>query len=302
LITILGHLAIDNVIDRRGDPLRTALGGPISYCSLALKSIQFPFTVVTKIGDDFPSDYIDFLRENAGLDLGRMKRSVCPTTRFIIDRSKEPREMHLESKCEAFDEDDLLAIRASPSSRGTLLVDPIAGEISTVLLKELSSIFQTTIIDSQGFVRRFESDGLVTYRQGIDLSCLDKVDYMKADRAEATAWTGKDDLNEAIGELCKHSRHVILTAGRGPVAIYTKGHRILSARPFPVQVADTTGAGDILIGLFSAGKAQGRGDAEALKLGVGGSTLAVGSSGIGKAILHVEELRAATEKVVVTEF
>ncbi len=302
-ITLIGHVAIDTIIDRKGDSPRVALGGPISYCSTALKSLGANFEISTKVGKDFPEDYAKFLSQNAGIDLTPFVSEKFPTTRFRIDRSVEPRRMWLAAKCENFDSTISTRLPVKSDRDNLLIANPIVGEISLELLKLLGEKFDLVVADSQGFIRQFDSSsGEVSSKSGLDLSSLENVDYLKGDPREIAAWTGIKDLETSIRKIGKSVEHVILTSGSGPVTLYEGSSTRFQVKPFPAFEKDTTGAGDIMLATFAAAISKDEKERDALRLAVAASTLAVATRGIRKAILDPEAVRNASKKIEVIEY
>ena len=84
-VLVTGHIVIDEIIDYSGQTsARRSLGGPVSYSSLALSSLGFSSEVVTKIGEDFPTQYSELLRSKAGIDVERFKARNEKTTSLRI--------------------------------------------------------------------------------------------------------------------------------------------------------------------------------------------------------------------------
>lgn len=304
-IFLAGHVAIDSIIDRPGEEPRTALGGPIGYCSTALKSYGAPFDIYTKVGKDFPKEFAEFLSSNAGITLDPFVSETFPTTRFRIDRSKEPRQMWLTSRCEEFDSNltSELNLGGSSEERHLLMANPIAGEISTELLSKMATNFETVLADSQGFIRSFDPiDGRVTAKYGVDLSCLEDVDYLKGDRFELSAWSGAKDLDSSMAQIGRRARHVILTSGSGPVDLYEGTSLRFRAKPLGVEVRDTTGAGDIMLAIFAASLAEGEDERDSLRRAVAAATIAVEKVGIRKAILDRKQVEDDSKKIDVLDY
>jgi sugar/nucleoside kinase (ribokinase family) len=294
-------VAIDTIIEKSATPQRTALGGPVAYCSTALRTFGCDFDVITSIGKDFPKEYSNFLLENAGIKLDPFVSPTYPTTRFRIDRSKEPRRMWLEAKCESL---DMRLFRRSEemTSDSILLADPIAGEISPYFLKNASRNFKKVLLDAQGFARSFDPlSGEVEMKSSTaNLDWLDDVDYLKGDIDEIRALSGTTDF--PIREIGKHVKHIILTSGSGPVEIFEADSLLYRARPFDIVERDTTGAGDILLAIFAGSVAEGLKDREALQIAVAAATISVSKAGIGKAILERTAIEKAARNIVVESY
>jgi sugar/nucleoside kinase (ribokinase family) len=196
------------------------------------------------VGNDFPDEQTVWLARN-GIQLRATDRSLTkPTTRFRISNSAGERKLALSSRCE-----DLNSSQISPDTRfSAALVSPLAGEVSTSLLTEISARSDFTFLDPQGFVRTFDSSGNMTYAPIRDKTVLSKVDAVKMDRTEAEMLTGRSDPQEALAKLSEIGiRRSIVTQGADACHILggTRSYEVEGPRS---PVVDSTGAGDILSG------------------------------------------------------
>lgn len=302
-IIIAGHMVVDEIIDRPDQVVpRKALGGAPSYSSLALSSLGYKPEIVTHVGNDFPDEYSKLIEENTGL---RVQRWIAPgfkTTSYRIDRSGEHRRLWLVSRCRELTIEDFRAYLGESSTQRSLVVNPVAGEISLSLLERISKEFEFVFVDSQGFVRSFDkSTGEVGMRSGLDISALAGVDFLKADLEELHAWTGASSKDSAIRQLSRFVSSLLVTSGPSIVEVYERGKLEMKAAPFKVKVADTTGAGDIMLSAFAARYSETKDTSKALVFAVTSSTLAVRKYGIEKAILskpEVEKDSAMVEMLV----
>ncbi len=304
-IVTAGHVVIDQVIDTIDqEKPRISLGGPSSYSSVVLKSLGYQSFVITKVGSDFPKIYSDFLKERGGFNPERVKVSSCKTTSYKIDRTTSPRRMWLLAKCKPLtfhDFEPVLEI-LEHSREKTLILNPVAGEISLSLLDRISKEFEFVLVDSQGFVRRISPrTSEVTIKQGLDISSLSGVNVLKADREEIAGWTGSTDLEKSIIEISKFVDTILLTSGPGEVDVYVGGKRVYRATPPEVASKDTTGAGDIMLACFAARYSETKDIERALSFAVCAASLAVRKVGIEKSLLTKAEVlkRARDTKIAI---
>ncbi|MBI3840499.1 MAG: hypothetical protein HY297_00840 [Thaumarchaeota archaeon] len=241
-ILVAGFVTIDSI--QLAVRLINSVGGPPTYAGLICARFGHDVAAVTKVGNDFPDEQAVWLARN-GITLRGGDRSLTrPTTRFRISNSAGTRSLTLLSRCE-----DLSPSQIPPDTRfNAALVSPIAGEVSTSLLTEISSRSDFTFLDPQGFVRSFDERGEVRLSELKDRSILTKVDAVKMDRAEAESLTGRSSPREALQKLAETGlRKALVTQGAGPCFVLD-GTRIYEIEVPKVQVVDSTGAGDILSG------------------------------------------------------
>jgi len=241
-VLVAGFLTIDSI----QLPMRqvTSVGGPPAYAGLICSRFGHDVLPLTKVGNDFPDEQAVWLARN-GIVLKATDRSAAkPTTRFRISNSAGNRSLALTSRCE-----DLSASQIPPDTRfGASLVSPLAGEISTALLTEISARSDFTFLDPQGFIRRFDGEGRVSPGPPQDGSILLKVDALKMDRTEAEMLTGRSSPREALEKVASSGlRKAIVT--QGPESCFIlDGSRIYEVGVPQAPVIDTTGAGDVLSG------------------------------------------------------
>jgi sugar/nucleoside kinase (ribokinase family) len=221
----------------------TSIGGPPCYSGLICSRLGMDVSVMTKVGRDFPDDQVVWLARN-GIVLKESHRSLTRgTTRFRIENAGPSRGLTLLNRCEDIPKEQLPEVRVSAS-----VVSPIAGEISSSLLTEISARSDFTFLDPQGLVRSFDVKGKVTITGLKDQSVLTKVDAVKMDKEEATALTGRWAPREALQKLSSLGiRKGVVTQG-GEQCYILDGTRIYEVQVPRSPVVDPTGAGDILGG------------------------------------------------------
>jgi sugar/nucleoside kinase (ribokinase family) len=240
-VLVAGFVTIDTI----QLPMRviTSIGGPPCYSGLICSRFGMDVSIMTKVGLDFPDEQAVWLARN-GIVLREFHRSrTRGTTRFRIDNRGSPRRLTLLNRCEDIPNEQLPDVRVNAS-----LISPIAGEVSSSLLTEVSARSDFTFLDPQGFVRTFDARGNVGIASLRDQSILTKVDAVKMDREEAEALTGKAAPQEALRRLSSLGlRKGVVTQG-GDACYVLDGSRIYEVRVPKSQVVDLTGAGDILGG------------------------------------------------------
>ncbi len=298
-VVVAGHVAIDQIIDSVDQVKpRAALGGAASYSALALSSMGYANSIVTRVGFDFPSKWSLLLKDRGGIDIEKCRVSNEKTTSFRIDRSSDPRRLWLLARCRELTIHDFQSYIGKTSHNQTLVLNPIAGEISVSLLDRLSKEFGVVLIDSQGFVRRItRRTSEVSMHLGLDISSLSGVDFLKADRQELCAWTGSRDVDSSIRQISKFVDYILLTSGGESVDLLENGKLRFRAVPHEVDALDTTGAGDIMLAIFAARYSESRDIKESLLTSVSAADLSVRKIGIEKAILDKMEIESASKSV-----
>ncbi len=240
-IAVVGHIAIDRIITRNGEWQQ--LGGPPTYVSLITSLLGIPLTAATKVGGDFPCEYVSELAAR-GLDL---RGSVVPsaeTTRFVLDYTGAERGLGYESLCTPIEPRD---VQRLPDDA---ILAPIVGEIPVETLRAINS--KVLALDPQGFVRRLEPKGSISLRPWRDVELLSRLSVFKASERELHLVTGEGGwtgLEHLVGFGVKVA--IETRGGEGANIRYAGGRMIVPA--YSGETVDTTGAGDAFIaGFFSA--------------------------------------------------
>jgi sugar/nucleoside kinase (ribokinase family) len=116
-------------------------------------------------------------------------------------------------------------------------------------------------------------------------------DVVFANQTEAAAMTGEDDAERALERLADHCGCVVITRGAGG-AIGLADGQVRAVPADPVEIVDTTGAGDSFNAGFLAGWLGGLPLEESLTLGVICGSRAVGDYGGYRGCPRHPELRA----------
>jgi len=249
LVTV-GHFSIDLIKTREEPHPQLTLGGPPVFVSLAAKKMGVKVSVISNVGDDFPSEYCEWLI-NEGIDLSMLRRvRNASTTKYeLIYSGKDERQLILKARAPPI---ELEEIPESLSSE-VIHISPIAGEVSYEVMERLRRHSGLLSLDPQGFLRRFDEDGRVHLEGFEDPRILSEIDILKASKKEIEVATGESELTRAIRHMHEGGVNVVIvTRGRQSTILSLDGriYRIPTVKP--KVVVDTTGAGDVFIGAFLA--------------------------------------------------
>lgn len=116
-------------------------------------------------------------------------------------------------------------------------------------------------------------------------------DYLVASEKFAREFTGETDLGEALRSLAQKAPVAVITLGEaGLVWASPQAEGMLDA--FPVQAVDSTGAGDILHGVFALRLAKGDGLEAALRYASAAAALGCARTGARAGIPGRQEIEA----------
>jgi len=249
LVTV-GHFSIDFIKTKEEPCPKPTLGGPPTYVSLAARKMDVRVSVISKVGGDFPDEYRAWLI-NEGIDLSmlRMVRDASTTSYLLEYGVKDERQLILKSKAPPIESEEI----PESLSSDVIHVSPIAGEVSYQVMKKLQQHSDLLSLDPQGFLRRFDENGVVHLGMLDDPKILSEVDVFKASDREIKAATGESTLLRAIRLVHAWGVDVVIVTRGGRSTILSLSGKLYEVPPAKSRVvADTTGAGDVFIGAFLA--------------------------------------------------
>jgi len=247
LVTV-GHFALDWIV-RKDLKSRWTLGGPPTYVSLSAKTLGANVAVISKVGADFPDEYISWLSRN-GVDLRGVKRLGGPTTRFKIEYDDATRKLQLVARCKPIGIGDL----HFKFKTKAIHIAPIADEISLEVALSLCRYGKLISLDPQGFLRSFDRSGYVRPRRWFNKIFFKEVDVLKASSKELFLMTRTRDLRRGLSKARRlGSRICIATMGARGVLLVSEDASFYKVPAYaPLQVVDPTGSGDAFAGAFLA--------------------------------------------------
>ncbi|MCR6669490.1 MAG: PfkB family carbohydrate kinase [archaeon YNP-WB-040] len=244
LLYVIGHLTIDEIM--RGGRLIKRIGGTAYYSCISAKLLGWNCKLISKVGRDFPEDYLKHLNL-IGLDISGVKFSDFPTTSFKLRYDDGKRFLSLKSRCEDIFIDDVREVVGD----SIIHVGSVIGEVSSEIVDYISSRARMVSIDLQGFLRFFDSEGSIKLVKPIFIDeLLGRVDVVHCDGVEASMATGIKDPVEAGMYMCNtYNVIVLLTLGGEGGYIFHDGeaYHIPSIVKY---VVEETGAGDIYTSAF----------------------------------------------------
>lgn len=249
-IVTVGHFAIDTISSPKITPARTTLGGSPTYVSVAAAKLGADVSVVSKVGRDFPNQYLDWLQSNH-VDLAGLKQTTSGvTTKFVLQYQHDwKRKLQLKTlgpPIRVNDIPDSLQAQA-------LHVAPIANELSTNVIQKLRKLTKILSLDPQGFTRDFDGRGNMRLKHWEERTVLELIDVYKSSQDEIRMITGITDIKRAARRIQNYGAKIVIVT-RGPHGSALLFENVSYNLPAcsPQVLIDPTGAGDVYIGGFLA--------------------------------------------------
>jgi sugar/nucleoside kinase (ribokinase family) len=242
-LVVVGHLALDQNIMPTTQSLN--LGGPPAYAMIA-RSLGFQKVgLVTKVGTDFPQEYVDLLLRK-GMDLEGLKRNE-KTTKFVnhYDTSGR-RTQQLTSVAASIHSSDI-----PPSYWDTrwMHISPIIQEVDTQLFRNARQNNIQVSVDIQGFVRcraSHDQNQIEPCSWQEFAQVADHIAILKSDVAELHHLTQISNLEQAAQSVHDRTQGIILiTDGPAGSFLYHQS-QLFSIPALPPKITiDYTGCGDV---------------------------------------------------------
>lgn len=237
-LAVIGTVAIDEVETPFGKRER-AFGGSASYFSYAA-SFFSPVSLVAVVGKDFPSDFLNVLKERP-IDLSHLERTGGKT---FFWRGKYSFDLNtaetLETQLNVLTEfDPELHFETNPEFLFLANIDPL---------------LQTKVLDQVGkpkarFVACDTMNFWISQKKSDLLKVLSRVDAVVINENEARQLAEDSNLIQAAKKIQSWGPgKVVIKKGEHGVLLFGEGH-FFALPGFPLEnVFDPTGAGDSFAG------------------------------------------------------
>ena len=238
-LLVVGSVALDTVKTPFGEGAEI-LGGSATYFSTSA-SFFTSAALIAVIGEDFPSQHVEFLKSR-GIDLTGLERRPGATFRWKGEYTHQLNEAHtLDTKLNVF-ETFRPKIPDAYRSPDVLFLGNIDPDLQFDVLQKVQRP-ALVACDTMNFWINGKRDAL--------WKVLQQVDVLIINDGEARA-LGEDSNLVKVAKmiLARGPKHLIIKRGEYGVLLFTGTH-VFGAPAFPVEdVRDPTGAGDTFAGGF----------------------------------------------------
>ncbi|MCG7393711.1 sugar kinase [Microvirga sp. ACRRW] len=257
--------------ERFAQDVTIAAGGGAYITAAHLASLGRPASLLTRLGTDPLSQSLDPEFEASGIDLSFIERSD--------DAGPQPTVALIKDGERAF-----VSRRAGGSRPSTLKQALSAPDIAHLHIAEFA-----TLADNPDVIAMARSHGLTVsldpswddqlIRQGADFfEICAGVDIFLPNVEEGKALTGESSVEAILRSLAERFSVVVLKRGEHG-AVASRGSTCVSAAALPVNVVDTTGAGDAFNAGFLNAWLQSSDLQRSLGAGIAAGALSVQSVG-----------------------
>jgi len=240
-VLIVGSVALDSVKTPSG-VVERALGGAATYSSVAA-SFFSPVNLVGVVGEDFPTEHIEFLKSR-GIDTTGIQ--VIPGGKTFhwagsYEGDLNQAQTHL-TELNVF-QDFKPELPESYKASGFVFLANIDPVLQLQVLDQVPSA-KLTACDTMNFWITSKKDALIEVLKRVDVAFIND--------AEIRQLTGISNLNRAAAALHQIGpKYVIVKKGEHGAVMYSRNSICFTAASYPLdEVTDPTGAGDSFAGGF----------------------------------------------------
>ena len=236
-ILVVGSVAFDSVETPFGKA-DNVLGGSATYFSTAASYFS-EVKLVAVVGEDFPDEHIDFLK-NKGVDVNGLKRVQGKPFRWQGSYDYDLNEAHTIAThlnvFERFKPEIPLAYQNTPYVF-LANIDPVI-QLDVLLQVEKPKF---VACDTMNFWIEGKPDALKRL--------LSKVDLFVLNEGEAREFAGEPNLVKAAKQILSYGPKTLIIKRGEYGALMFNGNSVFSAPAYPLEsIFDPTGAGDSFAG------------------------------------------------------
>jgi sugar/nucleoside kinase (ribokinase family)/fructoselysine-6-P-deglycase FrlB-like protein len=275
-VVVVGNLTIDDVVQPDGTTLMGRLGGNTVHCATAALAGGAAVAVVTRRGEDFPTEALEALAA-AGADISGVVEVAGPTVRNWVVYEADGRRHWLYRTPEgrsaevAPEPGDISPELLADAGVVHVAAMPLANAEAVVAhVRHLAPQVEVTLDTHEDWVGSVRDRALDLARQ---------VTLFEPSLEELRELTGAQTAPDGLAALeAAGIRRAVVKAG-GDGAYVLEDGSVTHLAALPTDVVDSTGAGDAFCGAVAAGLARGLALVDAVGLGIAVAGTAIRSSG-----------------------
>lgn len=237
-LLVVGSLAFDSVETPFGKRDRV-LGGSANYFSMAA-SLLTRVNLVGVVGEDFPQDHLEYLRDKRGVDIAGVERVAGQTFHWSGRYSFDLNEAHT------------LATHLNVFANFSPALPDAFTEPDHLFLANIDPELQMRVLQQVRRPRLVAMDTMnfwISSKRPALLQMLERVDMLFVNEGEARQLSGEHSIWKAAAAIRRMGpRMIVIKRGEYGAVLIDDG-RACFAPAYPLEdVFDPTGAGDTFAG------------------------------------------------------
>jgi len=241
-LLVIGSVAFDAIETPFGKTDKI-IGGAATYISLASSYFTNPVNLVAVVGDDFPADDIDMLRQHGvdteGLQIKKGEKSFFWSGLYDNDMNSRDTLVTELNVLENFDP----IIPDSYQKTDFLMLGNLSPDVQNTVIERIEKRPKLVALDTMNFWMDIALESLH--------KTLSKIDVLIINDEEARQLSGEYSLVKAAETIQKMGpKYLIIKKGEHGALLF-HGTNVFFAPALPLEeVFDPTGAGDTFAGGF----------------------------------------------------
>ena len=241
-LLVIGSVAFDAIETPFGKTDKI-IGGAATYISLASSYFTNPINLVAVVGDDFPADDIDMLRQHGvdteGLQIKKGEKSFFWSGLYDNDMNSRDTLVTELNVLENFDP----IIPDSYQKTDFLMLGNLSPDVQNTVIERIEKRPKLVALDTMNFWMDIALESLH--------KTLSKIDVLIINDEEARQLSGEYSLVKAAETIQKMGpKYLIIKKGEHGALLF-HGTNVFFAPALPLEeVFDPTGAGDTFAGGF----------------------------------------------------
>ena len=239
-LLIVGTVAFDS-IETPNDKVNKILGGAATHIGLASSLFNINSAIVSVVGGDFPSEYIEMFRKR-GIDVAAIEIKEKGKTFFWAGKYAENMNERETIKTEV----NVLAefnpiVPENYRSPNVIMLGNLDPIVQLKLMGQIDNTPTITILDTMNFWMDNTMDNLKKIISKVDLICINDEEVMQL--------SGLDSLIEGAKKILKMGPDFIIVKRGSLGSVLIDKANMFECPAFPLKkVKDPTGAGDSFAG------------------------------------------------------
>ncbi len=242
-LTIVGTVAFDAIETPFGKTDKI-IGGAGTYVALSASYFEKETNLISVVGDDFPQDYLDMLKNHnidiQGIQIKKGEKTFFWSGKYHDNMNKRDT---LVTELNSLANFDPLVPDAYQGSE-YLMLGNLTPSIQRLVIERMKKRPKFVMMDTMNFWMDKTPEDLKKTVSMVDLLCIND--------EEAQQFSGEHSLISAAEKILSEGpKFLIIKKGKHGALLFNKNMNIFSAPALPVKtVFDPTGAGDTFAGGF----------------------------------------------------
>nr|WP_314289899.1 PfkB family carbohydrate kinase [uncultured Capnocytophaga sp.] len=242
-LLVVGSIAFDQ-IETPFSKSDKIMGGAANYIALAASPFQIPTAVVSVVGNDYPPDFLNLLKER-NIDISGIE--IVPNGKTLFWSGRYHNDMNLRDTLDT--QLNVLAnfkpvVPQNFQNADVLMLGNLHPSVQSEVLNQMTSRPKLVIMDTMNY--------WMTHTWDLLMEVITRIDVLTINDEEARQLTGEYSLVKAASRINQMGvKYVVIKKGEHGALLF-HNDKVFFAPALPLaEVFDPTGAGDVFAGAMA---------------------------------------------------